>query len=537
MKLRVYLLLAVAAGGLLAQTGARYLIIANDNFYDAVLPLAEWKTRKGMQAVVVRTSQTGSSSTQIRSYIIDAYNTWNPRPEFVLLVGGPSFIPAFQHGMGGHRIDSDNDFGNISGDYRPEVPCGRFACKTLRQCSTMVAKTMTYERYPNIGDTLWYLRATTIANDSADDDAYTYWNDVRGAVSHMTAAGITSIDSLSSNRHHNAWSVTQSVNTGSSFVLYRGTGVDYWRIPFDMRPYFATMSNNKHTPIVCSFTCQTISLSSYNDSMTGNTWSKLGTPANLVGAVAVIGNTHSASSVAGRRSAMTRGFFSGVFAESLLYLGSATLRGKLQLYNEYRDSMDYRGFNLLGDPELNIRTSVPRLLAVSYPEYFPFGPGAFAVSVSKSGAPLRNALVCIQSASGIYQYGYTDELGQKSFSIDAAVEETLHVTVTARNCVPHEGNTWLYDPTAVTENSGHVRPTRDRLLVSPNPGRARFSLDAGAGARVSVHSSDGRLVWKSTFPPSGRLDWDARSVPGGVYVVQSVGPAGEAARQILRVVR
>ena len=537
MKLRVYLLLAVAAGGLLAQTGARYLIIANDNFYDAVLPLAEWKTRKGMQAVVVRTSQTGSSSTQIRSYIVNAYNTWNPRPEFVLLVGGPSFIPAFQHGMGGNRIDSDNDFGNISGDYRPEVPCGRFACKTLRQCSTMVAKTMTYERYPNIGDTLWYLRATTIVNDSADDDAYTYWNDVRGAVSHMTAAGITSIDSLSSNRHHNAWSVTQSVNTGSSFVLYRGTGVDYWRIPFDMRPYFATMSNNKHTPIVCSFTCQTLSLSSYNDSMTGNTWSKLGTPANLVGAVAVIGNTHSASNVAGRRSAMTRGFFTGVFAESLLYLGSATLRGKLQLYNEYRDSMDYRGFNLLGDPELNIRTSVPRLLAVSYPEYFPFGPGTFTVSVSKSGAPLRNALVCIQSTSGIYQYGYTDELGQKSFSISPTVEENLCVTVTARNAIPHEGGSWLYNPAGVAERPDAPHGTSQRLTVSPNPGCRRFSLAAQPGARISVHRSDGRLVWKGTVPAAGLLHWDAGTMPGGVYVVRSAGPSGETACQTLQVVR
>jgi len=537
MRMRACLLLAIAASGMPAQTGARYLIIANDNFYNAVLPLAEWKTRKGMPTVVVKTSQTGSSSTQIRNYIVNAYNTWNPRPEFVLLVGGPSFIPAFSHGMGGYRIDSDNDYGNISGDYRPELPCGRFACKTLRQCSTMVTKTLSYERYPNAGDTLWYRRATTIVNDSADDDAYIYWNDARNAVSLMTAAGITVIDSLSSNRHHNAWSVTQSVNSGTSFVLYRGTGVDYWRIPFDMRPYFSTMGNNKHTPIVCSFTCQTVSLSGYNDSMTGNTWVKLGTPTNLVGAVAVIGNTHSASNVAGRRSAMTRGFFTGVFAESLLHLGNATLRGKLQLYNEYHDSMDYRGFNLLGDPELNIWTGVPRPLTVSYPEYFPLGPGAFPVSVTKAGAPLRNALVCIRSNSGIYQYGYTDDLGQKSFSINPAVEETLLVTVTARNCIPHEGSVWLYNPSGVTERPAAGRDSPGRLTVSPNPGRARFAISAQPGAEVSIHSSDGRLVWTGAMPAAGALKWDASNTPAGIYLVQSVSGARATVHRLLQVVR
>ena len=43
------------------------------------------------------------------------------------------------------------------------------------------------------------------------------------------------------------------------------------------------------------------------------------------------------------------------------------LRGKLQIYNEYHDSMDYMGFNLLGDPELNIWTAVPKPLEVSSP--------------------------------------------------------------------------------------------------------------------------------------------------------------------------
>jgi len=538
MRLRALLPLLVFAASLMAQTGARYLIITHDNYYNAIQPLAEWKTKKGMLCKVVKTSEVGTSNTRIRDYIVSAYNTWNPRPEFVLLVGAPSFINAFSHGMGGNRIDSDNDYGNISGDYRAELPCGRFPCKTARQCSTMVAKTLSYERTPTPGDSLWHKRVTTIAADSADSDGYIYWNDIRNVISMMTPSGFNVIDSFSSSRHHNAGSIMQSVNNGTAFVLYRGRATDYWYTPFDIRPYFGSMTNARRLPIVCSFTCQTVSLSAYNDSMTGNTWVKLGTPTNLVGAVACIGNTHSASSVAGRRSAMTRGFFTGVFAESLLCLGNATLRGKLQLYNEYHDSMDYMGFNLLGDPELNVWTTVPRPMEADYDSLIPFGSDSFAVTVTKSGVPLRNALVCVRSNAGIYQYGYTDGLGVKSFSINPSVEEMLDVTVTARNCIPYEGQARIYNPAGVTERRAAGPESRvPSLIVSPNPGRARFAVTARANARVSIHSADGRLVWTRSVLDNGTLTWDAQGMPVGVYVVSTTGSDGRSARVTLRLVR
>ena len=124
------LLCLSAVTGLFAQTGARYLIITNDAFYDAVQPLAQWKRQKGMMCAVVKTSQTGTTNTAIRNYVINAYNTWNPRPEFLLLVGAPSFLPAFQRGSGPNRFNTDNQFANVSGDFHAELPYGRFPCKT-----------------------------------------------------------------------------------------------------------------------------------------------------------------------------------------------------------------------------------------------------------------------------------------------------------------------------------------------------------------------------------------------------------------------
>jgi hypothetical protein len=252
--------------------------------------------------------------------------------------------------------------------------------------------------------------------------------------------------------------------------------------------------------------------------------------------VACVGNTHSASSVAGQRSAMTRGFFTGVFAESLLYLGNAVLRGKLQLYNEYHDSMDYMGFNLLGDPELNVWTTAPKPMDVAYDSLIPFGSGSFDVTVTSSGAPVANALVCIRSAAGIYQYGYTDVSGQRSFSINPSVEEMMDVTVTARNHIPFEGQARIYNPAAVGEKSA-IRSPQSALSVAPNPGRMRFAVTARPNARVSIHSADGRLVWTGSVPNSGTLTWNAQGMSVGVYIVSTAGRDGSSVRATLRLVR
>ena len=70
-----------------------YLIITHNNFYNSILPLAEWKQKRGMEVEIANTSVIGSSTSQIKSYIQTAYDTWAVPPEYVLLVGDSEFIP------------------------------------------------------------------------------------------------------------------------------------------------------------------------------------------------------------------------------------------------------------------------------------------------------------------------------------------------------------------------------------------------------------------------------------------------------------
>jgi hypothetical protein len=125
--------------------GARYLVITHGNFYEAVLPLAEWKHKKGVSAQVVTLSETGSSETQIKDYLQNAYDTWTPSPEYVLLVGDEELLPSYYSWSS--DCYTDNHYAQLDGaDLFADICVGRFSVDNVRQCSTMVAKTLGYER-------------------------------------------------------------------------------------------------------------------------------------------------------------------------------------------------------------------------------------------------------------------------------------------------------------------------------------------------------------------------------------------------------
>jgi hypothetical protein len=200
------------------------------------------------------------------------------------------------------------------------------------------------------------------------------------------------------------------------------------------------------------------------ESMVGDAWVKAGNTNNFKGAVAFVGNTHSGTNVARLRSAMTRGFFKSVFQDSTLYLGQAVLSGKKQIWTEFADQYDYEGFNLLGDPELGMWTTVPKPLEVSYLTAIPLVPQNFTVTVNQQGMPISNALVCVVKGQEIYAYGYTNSTGQVTLAITPTSLGDMSVTVTARNCLPHEGST------QIIPSSGPYPIYFSHIINDPHPG-------------------------------------------------------------------
>ena len=151
---------------------AEYLIITHDNFFQEVLPLADWKEKKGLTTKIVNTSEiapSGPTADDIADYIKDAYDTWNPAPSYVLLVGDSDFIPTHYrnpHPSDSHgRFDTATDlyYATVDGtDYFPDIYVGRLSVDTTAQATTIINKILDYERNPP-ADADFYSHASACA--------------------------------------------------------------------------------------------------------------------------------------------------------------------------------------------------------------------------------------------------------------------------------------------------------------------------------------------------------------------------------------
>ncbi|MEN3046362.1 MAG: C25 family cysteine peptidase [Candidatus Hydrothermales bacterium] len=106
--------------------GAKYLIITPDIFYNQALILAKWKHKKGIPTKVAKLSETGNTYTAIKNYIINAYNSWEVKPEYVLLFGSVEYVPT--HPSVDQSIQyqgHDHYYSNLLNDVLPEIAVGR----------------------------------------------------------------------------------------------------------------------------------------------------------------------------------------------------------------------------------------------------------------------------------------------------------------------------------------------------------------------------------------------------------------------------
>jgi hypothetical protein len=476
---------------------------------------------------VIPLSATGSTPVEIKGYVQNAYATWNPRPEFLLLVGWAGQVPAYNYHSG---IYTDNYYADMTGDIHAELKYGRFPCRNARQCSVMVAKSLNYERFPYTTDTSWFKSGLTVVREDNDPDDTIYWDNAHIAIQDMRQSGFSRIDSLSRLRGHTASDVVNSVNAGKSFLMYRGVGTVNWYTPFAVDP--GQTGNGYRLPVVLSATCMTVTLAP-NESMIGDGWLRAGTVAAPKGAVAFFGNTHADSHVAQLRGAVARGFMQAYFVDSVGTLGEAALAGKNRLYAEYGSEVEYQGFNLLGDPTLQYRTAAPFAMQVLYDSAVPIGSSNMSVRVLRNGQPLAHALVCARKSGEFYACDSTDGNGESVLPIAPSSPGEIEVTVTARNALPYEGLARAATIDAATEailapignlDSGAV-------VVPQATVRNNGTESASFWTRMTISNQYRDSVWVSSLEPASLrsvsfTQWSARG-QGSLAVRCTVALSGD----------
>ncbi len=486
-----------AGDGLSTGPAADYLIIVKDTYYEEILPLAEWKHRKGFITRIAKMSEVGTTTAQVQAYIKNAYQTWTPAPSFVLLVGDSGDVPPAQY-TGSLSCTSDHPYACIAGsDYYADLTLARLSPANETQLTQMVTKLLTYDRTPDGGN--WYhnfLAAAEFEDDNNDSWAdrwfmetattvydflvyeqgwggYTalcpnYWpmsfstyhfrttsyphrealNQIRwgAGIPDPIPTWITSRWTTTSNA---VQQVSAAINAGVSILQHRDHGGETgWSYPPYTNTHIATLNNGVMTPVVFSLNCSTGSF------QVSECFCEAFLRKYPGGAVGAVGATR--TSYSGHNDLLTHGIYTCMFAgydpshTGNMYAVSRRPAEALN-YGKYYMAM-YEGlnnttagecymFHYFGDPEMNIRTQAPRTLAVNHPAAVAYGqPVTVVVTVQIAGQPVSGALIAITHPTGPdYYRATTNAAGEAVFQNVTFHETTAYdLVVTAVDAYPYE---------------------------------------------------------------------------------------------------
>ena len=143
--------------------GCEYLIIAPDAASALAWAdtLKAFRMKQGILTKVVRLSECGvNTTTSVRNYILNAYNTWTIPPAAVLLFSGyynsQGIHPFYHNTVPGEystvHYPTDYPYCDMNGDSLADVALSRVTALNAQDYQTFVEKTIQYESNPPTDD-------------------------------------------------------------------------------------------------------------------------------------------------------------------------------------------------------------------------------------------------------------------------------------------------------------------------------------------------------------------------------------------------
>jgi hypothetical protein len=485
-----------------------YVIITPSTFTSSFQPLCDWKTQKGIRAHIVTTDSIygncpGSDDQEkIRNFIIDAHSNWGTM--WVLLGGDVNRVPArIAYAMtceayyqidedsiradlyysdldGNWNFDGMGPYGEVedSVDLYPDVFVGRAPSSTPIQAQGFVNKMLTYEMNPPtdyeldmlfLAMVLWPDPFTdgALAKEQIDSlfvperfnitKLYETWGNLNWG---NTISALNAGQNLANHNGH-AWYYIMSIgndhlSNSDMDDLVNGTrqGILYsigcWAAAFDydcIAEHFVNNANGGGIAFI------------------GNSRYGWGSPGNPK---------------FGYSDRFDATFYDMLLCQGLHHLGAALAIDKASYISRSRQENVYRWhqyqLNLLGEPEVPVWTNTPVTLSVAHPETLQNGLEATIVVRDGSNLPVKDALICIQNGTSLYERGYTNEAGAFSTTISMAAPGMATITVTAQNFLPFIDSVYTkttgpylaYKDHSIDDNAGND----DGLL---NPGESVYA--------------------------------------------------------------
>jgi hypothetical protein len=412
-----------------------YLIITHNNFQTQVNNLAYWLKKKGFDVKVANQDSVGTWSTSGIENYIDAQS---PAPTYLLLVGDVNggYLPA-PTGSSSGKV-TDLYYAELDGTgYLPDIFHGRLSCENATHITTEVDKILKYQK-ANM-PTGWY-----------KDDAFCAGNDnytvSEGTHNYCTSTfmdpnGYTTNKLYMVTYGANTQDIFDNVNAGRTLITMSGHGSDDgW---YDGPPFQVThvnqLTNGDRLTIATGHCCLANNFGSSTNPCGGESWIRK----QNGGAVGYYGSCP--STYWNEDDWLQREWYEGIYADEIYEHGRFTEDGMYDGVYSSGSSIKqyyYEAYHVLGDPSLDLWTDEPQTLNASYPAIVFPGASTFDVTVT-DGGPLADALVCCfipNQSPELHVAEYTNSSGVANLDIAPMTPgDTMYVTVTKHNYIPHEG--------------------------------------------------------------------------------------------------
>ncbi len=415
------------------------LIIAPDDFCAAMQPYAEWKIQNGYATEIVPLSVVGNSTTAVKSYIANYYESHNL--VYVLIVGDDNQFPVTYM----NNNISDNYYVEIAGDdVYPDAILGKISAENVGHVETQVAKFIQYEQSPVETNHFPVYLGIASSEGPGDNNEYDYQH-IRNIGNKLSSYTYTSgyelfegsQGNLDASGNPTAANVSTALNAGVGIINYCGHGdVTNWVTTNFNNTNVSNLTNYNKLPFIISTAC-------LNGNYVGRTcfaeaWIRATKEGQLTGAVSTLMATISQpwdEPMCAQDQMIDLLTGANNTAQKHTF-GSIVFNGLITMLDNYYDYEVSRTWILFGDPTLLVRTAVPQTLSVSYDSEIVYGLATTTVT-----SPVEGARVVLTKGDEIISQS-TIANGMAILGIDNTimVNDTLHLLVSAPNYLPFEGN-------------------------------------------------------------------------------------------------
>jgi len=414
------------------------LIIAYDDFYETTQPLVDWKRKIGFDVDFKKLSEVlvdgEDQQYSIQNYIGQKYQ--NGELTHVMFVGDIEHIPC-KKGLY-EEANSDNMYVKLAGaDNIPDAFTSRLSVRNNDQLANLIAKTIRYEKEPQV-DGAWYKKGLAIASNQGDPDDWKRAEELNDALTNdlkfTDIARCYEPEYYGDGHGYNDDKsvIFDAVNEGVTVINYIGHGSDYtWVTSGFNTTDAANVDNGMKLPVIWSVACVNGAL--HRDECFAEAWIRSGDE-NGGGAIGIAAATTNMAWVP--PCVWQQEIINNQYAKKLHETASvANLYGMLKTLEEYGVSNSDYGNQLVeqviyfGDGTVRIRTEAPENVTAEAVRV----DGKILVNVQADSKAIANGIV-VTAYEGNDKYD-TTRVDSRGY---AEIEDNgqTHVTVYSNDIVP-----------------------------------------------------------------------------------------------------